>query len=95
MQRSSRVKAGCWFLCIVLTIFVLSSRLTPLRKTKPSLEQYWHDHCFHLRDTYEQLLQPLFAHWNKTGFDLDLLEHTSGERVYIFDGKLFISDSTW
>ena len=95
MQRCSCVKAGCCFLCIVLAIFVLSSSFIPLRENKPSLEQYWHDHCFHLRDTYEQLLQPLFAHWNETGFDLDLLEHTSGERVYIVDGKLSLSDSTW
>ena len=95
MQRCSRAKAGCCFVCIVLASFALSRRLTTFRQTKPSLEQYWRDHCLQLRDTYEQLLQPLFAHWNETGFDLDLLEHTSGERVYLLDGKLFLSDSTW
>ena len=95
MQRCCRAKAGCWFLCVVLAIFALSSRFTPFRQTKPSLEQYWRDHCFHLQDTYEQLLQPLFAHWNESGFGLDLLEHTSGERVYLLEGELFLSDSTW
>lgn len=95
MLTRSRFTGGCCFLCSLLVILATSSRYTSFRRAKPSLEEHWRDHCFHLQDTYEQLLQPLFSHWNESGFGLDLLEHTSGERVYILDGKVFLSESTW
>lgn len=79
----------------MMVVYAVSGRFIQFRQAKPTLEHYWLDHCLHLQNTYEQLLQPLFAHWNESGFGLDLLEHTSGERVYLLDGKLFLSNSTW
>ena len=32
--------------------------------------------------------------WNQTGFSLRLLENTSGDRVYVKDGRLYLSSST-
>lgn len=32
--------------------------------------------------------------WNQTGFSLRLLESTSGDRVYVKDGRLYLSNST-
>jgi hypothetical protein len=61
---------------------------------KASLRQYLEQHCSHLQQAYVTLLDPLLEHWNATGFGLDALEHTSGERVYIFNDRLSLSEST-
>ena len=58
------------------------------------LDQHLQQHCVHLQDDYEQLLNNLFQPWNGSGFDVELLERTSGERVYVYNGKLLLSDST-
>ena len=61
---------------------------------KASLRQYLEQHCSHLQQAYDTLLDPLLEHWNATGFGLDALEHTSGERVYIYNDRLSLSEST-
>ena len=62
--------------------------------SKPTLEQYKQKHCLSLQDAYQELLDPMLQLWNQTGFSLNLLESTSGDRVYIKNGKLSLSNST-
>ena len=62
--------------------------------SKPSLQQYTQQHCGPLLDTHQQLLEPMFRHWAQSGFSKRLLENTSGDRVYIQNGKLSLSNST-
>ncbi len=62
--------------------------------SKPTLDQYSQKHCLPLRETHQKLLEPMFQQWNQTGFSLDLLERSSGDRVYIQDGELSLSNST-
>ena len=62
--------------------------------SKPTLQKYAQQHCLPLRETHQQLLEPMLKHWNQSGFSPDLLERSSGDRVYIQDGKLSLSNST-
>ena len=61
---------------------------------KATLKEHVQQQCPHLHDTYEQLLNPLLQYWNESGFDVTLLEHTSGDRIYVSNGKVSLSDST-
>ena len=61
---------------------------------KPTLELYRQKHCLPLQDAHQQLLEPMLQLWNQTGFSLKLLEGTSGDRVYVKDSKLYLSNST-
>ena len=91
------MRAWCCLLSVVLLLLTLLLRRAPvtiMRRSKPTLQQHLHDHCHLLEDEYSPLLQSMFAHWNTSGVSLDLLTHTSGERVYISNGKVFLSDST-
>lgn len=62
--------------------------------SKPTLEQYRQKHCLPLQDSHQKLLEPMLQLWNQTGFSLRLLESTSGDRVYVKDGRLYLSNST-
>lgn len=64
------------------------------RHSQPKLDGYLRDHCATLKEAYDQLLDPAFSLWNQTGFPVDLLEHTSGDRVYVRKGQLRLSQST-
>ena len=61
---------------------------------KPTLEQYRQKHCLPLQDSHHKLLEPMLQLWNQTGFSLRLLESTSGDRVYVKEGRLSLSNST-
>ena len=61
---------------------------------KASLRQYLEQHCSHLQQAYDTLLDPLLEHWKATGFGLVALEHTSGERVNIYNDRLSLSENT-
>ena len=61
---------------------------------KPTLSEHLQKHCLPLQDTHRQLLEPMLQLWNTTGFSLNLLDSSSGDRVYIKDGKLALSNST-
>ena len=62
--------------------------------SKPTLHQYTQQKCQPLLETHQQLLEPMFKHWDQKGFSRQLLENSSGDRVYIQDGKLSLSNST-
>ena len=61
---------------------------------KQPLDGYLQEQCAPLRQVYDQLLDPMFGLWNQTGFPVQLLENTSGDRIYVRNGKLAMSDST-
>lgn len=61
---------------------------------KPTLQQYTQKHCLPLKETHQKLLEPMLELWNQTGFSLDLLEKSSGDKVYVQDGRLSLSNST-
>ena len=96
MRMCCRIKASLCLSCVFVIFITVIGKHTviPFHRSKPSLQQHLRDRCLHLQDAYDPLLQNLFSHWNASGFDPDLLEHTSGERVYIIDGKVVLSDST-
>lgn len=79
-----------------------ASRLTDKRKlnvwktssSKQPVDIYLQEHCAPLSEVYNQLLDPMFGLWNQTGFPTQLLENTSGDRVYVRNGKLSLSKST-
>ena len=64
------------------------------RGGKQSLDRHLQEQCTPLQEVYSQLLDPMFSLWNQTGFPVQLLENTSGDRVYVRDGKLAMSEST-
>ena len=96
MRRCCRTKVIRSLFCVFVLLVTVITRhaIVTFRRSKPSLQQHLQDHCLHLQDALEPLLQSLFIHWNTSGFNTDLLEHTSGERVYVIDGKVFLSDAT-
>ena len=65
-----------------------------LWQSKPNARNFLDEHCTSLQHTYANLIDPMMALWNETGFSQDLLEHTSGDRVYINSGRVFLSEST-
>ena len=71
-----------------------TSASKPWWPRKPTLEQYRQKHCLPLQDSHQKLLEPMLQLWNQTGFSLRLLESTSGDRVYVKDGRLYLSNST-
>lgn len=68
--------------------------LRPISSEKLPLHSHVQQHCAHLRRDYDKLLEPLFEHWQNSGFDRDMLEHTSGDRVYVYQGRVHLSNST-
>lgn len=62
--------------------------------SKQRLNSFLQEHCAPLSEVYDQLLEPMFGLWNQTGFPMQLLENTSGDRVYVRNGKLSLSEST-
>ena len=65
-----------------------------LWQSKPNARNFLDEHCTSLQHTYANLIDPMMALWNESGFSQDLLEHTSGDRVYISNGRLFLSENT-
>ena len=63
-------------------------------RSKPSAQHFLEKHCSSLQHQYNELIDPMMSLWNETGFSTDLLEHTSGDRVYISGDSVFLSNST-
>lgn len=63
-------------------------------RSRPTAQDFVQEHCSSLQHQYNKLIDPMMSLWNETGFSTELLEHTSGDRVYISDGSVFLSNST-
>lgn len=61
---------------------------------KPTASEFLEDECSFLHHAYSHLIDPMMSLWNESGFSIDLLEHTSGDKVYIVDGEVLLSGST-
>lgn len=62
--------------------------------TRPRLDDYLRDQCAPLKHVYDGLLDESFSLWYPSGFSVNLLEHTSSDRVQLHEGLLRLSEST-